>query len=100
VIKRAWPAFTGYVGVRSRFFGEFFTARAAGGLRQAVILAAGLDTRAFRLGWPPGMTVYEVDARLVLSFKQQVLADSRAPRLAHTSLEHAVPVHAIMARKP
>jgi methyltransferase (TIGR00027 family) len=83
-----WPAFTGYVGVRSRLFDEFFAAAAAGGLRQAVILAAGLDTRAFRLDWPPGMTAYEVDAPLVLGFKDQVLADAGArPRCTrHTVL--------------
>jgi methyltransferase (TIGR00027 family) len=78
-----WPAFAGYVGVRSRFFDEFLAAAAADGLRQVVILAAGLDTRAFRLDWPPGVTAYEVDARLVLSFKEQVLADAGArPRCA------------------
>ena len=82
-----WPAFTGYMGVRSRFFDEFCTAAAAGGLRQAVILAAGLDTRAFRLDWPPGVTVYEVDAPQVLSFKERVLADAGArPRCARRAV--------------
>jgi methyltransferase (TIGR00027 family) len=43
-----------------------------------VLLAAGLDTRAFRLEWPDGVTVYEVDAPLVLSFKEKVLAGGGA----------------------
>jgi methyltransferase (TIGR00027 family) len=73
-----WPAFVDYVGVRSRFFDEYLAAAVAGGLRQLVILAAGLDTRVFRLDWPPGVTAYEVDAPRVLSFKDQVLAGAGA----------------------
>jgi 8-demethyl-8-(2,3,4-trimethoxy-alpha-L-rhamnosyl)tetracenomycin-C O-methyltransferase len=42
-------------------------------VRQVVIVAAGLDTRAFRLGWPDGTVVYEVDQALVLKFKDEVL---------------------------
>lgn len=82
-----WPAFTRYLGVRSRFFDEMLTAAAADGLRQVVILAAGLDTRAFRLDWPPGVTVYEVDAPRVLAFKDQVLAGAGArPRAARRAV--------------
>ena len=85
-----WPSLATYVGVRSRFFDEFFAAAAggagpaagtgddAGRARQVVILAAGLDTRAFRLDWPAGTSVFEVDAPLVLSFKDQVLAGAGA----------------------
>lgn len=80
-----WSVAGDYVAVRSRFFDDFFAAAAPGGafpddagIRQAVILAAGLDTRAFRLEWPDGMTVYELDAPLVLSFKDKVLAESEA----------------------
>jgi methyltransferase (TIGR00027 family) len=75
-----WASFATYVGVRSRFFDEFCASAlggpAATGLRQVVLLAAGLDTRAFRLDWPGDVTLYEVDAPLVLGFKDLVLASS------------------------
>jgi methyltransferase (TIGR00027 family) len=81
-----WSVFTPYIGVRSRFFDEFCATASAAGIRQVVILGAGLDTRAFRLDWPERTTVYEVDAPLVLGFKDQVLASRAAqPRcLRHT----------------
>ena len=75
-----WPGMAHYVAVRSRFFDDFFAAAARAGLRQTVILAAGLDTRAFRLDWMPGATVYEVDAPMVLAFKDSVLAGQGAVR--------------------
>ena len=59
-----------WVGVRTRFFDDFFS---RAGVRQAVILAAGLDCRAYRLAWPTDSTVFEVDQPRVLEFKQQVL---------------------------
>lgn len=62
-----------WVGVRTRFFDDFFTQAAQSGTRQAVILAAGLDSRAYRLRWPADYTVYEVDRPQVLEFKQRVL---------------------------
>jgi len=43
-------------------------------LRQAVILAAGLDTRAYRLPWPAKVVVYEVDQPRVIEFKTRTLA--------------------------
>ena len=63
------------MAVRTRFFDTFFTEAAAAGVRQAVILAAGLDTRAYRLPWPAGTTVYEVDQPQVIEFKSRTLAD-------------------------
>ncbi|MCX2729893.1 class I SAM-dependent methyltransferase [Saccharopolyspora sp. NFXS83] len=62
-----------YMGVRTRFFDEFFLRAAAGGCGQAVILASGLDTRAFRLDWPSGLRIFEVDQAKVLEFKDQTL---------------------------
>jgi methyltransferase (TIGR00027 family) len=73
-----WSGMAHYVAVRSRFFDGFLAAAAGAGLRQAVILAAGLDTRAFRLDWTPGATVYEIDAPMVLAFKDSVLAGQGA----------------------
>jgi methyltransferase (TIGR00027 family) len=70
-----------YFGTRTRFFDEFLTAAAGGGLRQVVMLAAGLDTRPFRLDWPDGTTIYELDAPRLLDFKDRVLAsESAQPR--------------------
>jgi methyltransferase (TIGR00027 family) len=62
-----------WVGVRTRFFDDFFTRAGQFGARQAVILAAGLDCRAYRLAWPADHTLFEVDQPRVLEFKQQVL---------------------------
>jgi methyltransferase (TIGR00027 family) len=62
-----------WVGVRTRYFDDFFARASQSGSRQAVILAAGLDCRAYRLVWPADCTVFEVDQPRVLGFKQQVL---------------------------
>ena len=45
---------TEQMAVRTRFFDDFFTTAARTGVRQAVILASGLDTRAYRLPWGDG----------------------------------------------
>ncbi|MBS4728819.1 class I SAM-dependent methyltransferase [Mycobacterium sp. SM1] len=62
------------ITVRTRYFDDFFTAAADEGARQAVILASGLDTRAYRLRWPAGMVVYEIDQPQVIGFKTRTLA--------------------------
>jgi len=63
------------MGLRTKFFDDFFTAAAAAGIRQAVIVAAGLDARTYRLDWPVATTVFEIDQPKVLDFKQQVMVD-------------------------
>jgi methyltransferase (TIGR00027 family) len=63
------------MAVRTRFFDNFFADAVAAGVRQAIILAAGLDTRAYRLTWPAGTTVFEVDQPQVIEFKTRTLAD-------------------------
>jgi O-methyltransferase involved in polyketide biosynthesis len=65
---------TEQMAVRTRFFDDFFTTAAQTGVRQAVILASGLDTRAYRLPWPDGTTVYEIDQPEVIEFKTSTLA--------------------------
>ncbi|MCV7282458.1 SAM-dependent methyltransferase [Mycolicibacterium flavescens] len=62
------------VAVRTRFFDDFLVEAAASGIRQAVILASGLDTRAYRLPWPSGTVVYEIDQPDVLEFKARQMA--------------------------
>ena len=63
------------ITVRTRFFDDFFTNAARDGICQAVILASGLDTRAYRMSWPSGATVFELDQPQVIEFKTRVLAD-------------------------
>ncbi|MFV8232108.1 class I SAM-dependent methyltransferase [Mycolicibacterium fortuitum] len=77
------------IAVRTRFFDDFFLAAAAAGIRQAVILASGLDTRAYRLAWPAGTVVFEVDQPAVLEFKTHTLAGLGAEPAAEL---HSVPV--------
>ncbi|GAA1959188.1 class I SAM-dependent methyltransferase [Amycolatopsis minnesotensis] len=66
------------IAIKTRFFDEYFHRVCATGCRQVVLLAAGLDSRAFRLAWPPGTTVFEVDLPGILSFKERVLTEQRA----------------------
>lgn len=65
---------TDSMAVRTRFFDESFTDACQSGLRQAVILAAGLDSRPYRLAWPAGCVVYEVDQPKVIEFKSAALS--------------------------
>ncbi len=75
------------VVVRTRFYDEYLLAAAGHGCRQVVLLAAGLDTRAFRLAWPDGVRLFELDLPGVLTFKDAVLAEQgAAPRCKRTSL--------------
>lgn len=67
--------FANGMAARTRFFDDFFTDAGAAGVRQAVILAAGLDSRAYRLEWPAGTVVFEIDQPEVIAFKSQTLAD-------------------------
>ncbi|BBY43983.1 class I SAM-dependent methyltransferase [Mycolicibacterium celeriflavum] len=62
------------MAVRTRHFDRLFTDAAAAGVRQAVILAAGLDARAYRLPWPAGSSVFELDQPDVIAFKSDTLA--------------------------
>src|SRR3954471_13303781 len=62
-----------YAASRTKWFDEFFIAAGASGVTQAVILAAGLDSRAWRLPWNDGTTVYEIDQPKVLAFKTETL---------------------------
>jgi methyltransferase (TIGR00027 family) len=66
---------TDNMAVRTKFFDEFFLSATEGGIRQAVILASGLDSRAYRLAWPAGTTVYEIDQPDVIEFKTRTLAE-------------------------
>jgi methyltransferase (TIGR00027 family) len=82
----AWGAtFWTNAVVRTRFFDDYLLAAADRGIRQIVLLASGLDTRAYRLGWPAGTRLFEVDLPDVLDFKARVLAGRAAvARSEHT----------------
>jgi methyltransferase (TIGR00027 family) len=70
------PAATALMDVlvtHTRFLDQFLADAGRAGIRQAVLLGSGLDTRPYRLWWPPGTTVYELDRPEVLDFKAEVL---------------------------
>ena len=69
------PLMVDVMAVRTRFFDDFFMAATGSGIRQAVILASGLDARAYRLPWPDGTTVYEIDQPDVIAAKTATMAD-------------------------
>jgi methyltransferase (TIGR00027 family) len=71
-------ALVSYFATRTRFFDTVFLDAANAGIRQAVILAAGLDARSWRLPWPDGTTVYELDQDRVLDFKSSTLQEHGA----------------------
>lgn len=63
-----------FMAVRTKWFDELFLDAVSSGIRQVVILASGLDSRSWRLPWPDGTTVYELDQAKVLEFKSGTLA--------------------------
>lgn len=77
-LKPRLQAMVDYMAARTAFFDRFFLDAARAGVHQAVILAAGLDSRAWRLPWPDGTTVYELDQPRVLDFKSSTLAEHGA----------------------
>jgi methyltransferase (TIGR00027 family) len=78
-----------YQAVRTHFFDDFFAKAVAAGIRQIVILASGLDSRAYRLQWPAGTTVYEIDQPKVLEYKTATLGDHG---VTPTAVRRAVPM--------
>ncbi|MBW0019354.1 MAG: class I SAM-dependent methyltransferase [Mycobacterium sp.] len=77
------------MAVRTKYFDDYFGEAADGGVRQVVILAAGLDARAYRLPWPAGTTLYEIDQPQVIDFKTTTLAGIGA---APTATRRTVPI--------
>jgi methyltransferase (TIGR00027 family) len=65
--------FVNFQAARTKYFDEYFLRAADAGVRQVVILAAGLDSRAYRLDWPDATTIFELDRPQVLDFKREVL---------------------------
>lgn len=76
-----WGRFARYFGLRTGVLDDFLHRSVGKGVRQLVLLGAGLDTRAFRLDLPSDCVVFEIDREGVLAFKEQVLTDlSAAPK--------------------
>ncbi|GIH20113.1 SAM-dependent methyltransferase [Rugosimonospora africana] len=67
-----------FLGMRTRFFDDELTGAVDSGIRQVVAIAAGLDTRAFRLALPPDLTLFEIDRPAMLDFKEAVLREAGA----------------------
>jgi methyltransferase (TIGR00027 family) len=76
--RRAHRLSCDYQAVRTHFFDTYFADAVAAGIRQVVILAAGLDSRAYRLDWPVGTTVYEIDQPQVVEYKTATLESAGA----------------------
>ena len=87
--RRAHRIGIDYQAVRTHFFDEYFDDAAEAGIRQVVILAAGLDSRAYRLNWPDGTAVYEIDQPKVLEYKTGILQQHGA---APTASRRPVPI--------
>jgi methyltransferase (TIGR00027 family) len=84
----AWRhAMIDYMACRTAFFDDEFLAAANRGVRQVVILAAGLDARGWRLSWPADTTIYELDQPKVLEFKSSTLQKQGArPTSKHVNV--------------
>jgi methyltransferase (TIGR00027 family) len=87
--RRAHRLACDYQAVRTHFFDTYFADAVAGGIRQVVILAAGLDSRAYRLDWPAGTTVYEIDQPQVVEYKTATL---NSACVVPKATRHPVPV--------
>jgi methyltransferase (TIGR00027 family) len=81
--SESMPRMTDNMAVRTKFYDEFFLDAGDAGIRQVVILASGLDSRAYRLPWPDGTTVYEIDQPQVIEFKSRTLAEMGAQPTAY-----------------
>ena len=78
------------LAIRTRFFDDFLlevTRQHA--LRQVVIAAAGMDTRAFRLSWPAHTQLFELDLPPIFVRKEPLLSTAGA---VPTCQRHVVPV--------
>ncbi len=79
-----FPRMTDTFAARARFYDEYFADATAAGLRQVVIVASGLDARPYRLSWPAGTVVYEIDQPEVIEFKVSTLSKlGAAPAAEH-----------------
>lgn len=71
-------AMTDLLAVRTRLIDQFLSDATTSGIRQVVVLASGLDARGYRLSWPAGTVVFEIDQQQVTDFKTATLAAAGA----------------------
>ncbi len=64
--------------IRTKFLDDLLWEASASGVRQVVLLGAGMDSRAFRMDWPDGTRLFEVDTAAPLDFKASVLREEHA----------------------
>jgi methyltransferase (TIGR00027 family) len=69
-----FPRMVDTFAARARFYDDYFAAAGSAGVRQVVIVASGLDARPYRLSWPTGTTLYEIDQPEVIEFKTATLS--------------------------
>jgi methyltransferase (TIGR00027 family) len=69
-----FPRMVDTFAARARFYDDYFADATTAGIRQVVIVASGLDARAYRLPWPAGSTIYEIDQPEVIEFKTTTLS--------------------------
>jgi methyltransferase (TIGR00027 family) len=82
-----FPRMIDTFAARARFYDDYFAEAGKAGVRQVVIVASGLDSRAYRLSWPAGTTVYEIDQPEVIEFKTATLSKlSAAPTTEHRTV--------------
>jgi methyltransferase (TIGR00027 family) len=82
-----FPRMVDTFAARARFFDDFFADTGKAGIRQVVIVASGLDARPYRLSWPAGTTVYEIDQPEVIEFKTATLSKLGAvPAVEHRAV--------------
>ena len=70
-----FPRMVDTFAARAKFFDNYFAAAGSAGLRQVVIVASGPDARPYRLSWPTGTTLYEIDQPEVMEFKSATLSE-------------------------
>ncbi|MDT5146527.1 MAG: hypothetical protein QOC58_1172 [Mycobacterium sp.] len=70
-----FPRMVDTFAARARFFDDYLAAAGLAGLQQVVIVASGLDARSYRLAWPLGTIVYEIDQPEVIAFKTATLSE-------------------------
>jgi methyltransferase (TIGR00027 family) len=99
-----------FLAIRTRFFDDLLLGAVRAGVRQVVLLAAGLDARAYRLPWPLGTRLWELDQPALLAAKDAALAAAGAQPscqrrtlpvdLARPGWEEALPADGFDAAAP
>ncbi|MBP2704197.1 class I SAM-dependent methyltransferase [Microbispora sp. RL4-1S] len=76
--RRRWLGVAFSIVIRTKFLDDLLDQAVASGVRQVVLLGAGMDSRAFRMDWPAGTRLFEIDTAEPLGFKASVLRQERA----------------------